>query len=131
MILSPFSSPVVAAIAAVLCERLCMSAPSTIIRLVLLFTDRQLDARRTWLARERCHAPIKPRRASRIGDERHCERKSGPAADSLKQRVSSPPARDLLLRVGRHRQAESEQQARARRDTPRLPRSGSRAGGAT
>jgi hypothetical protein len=65
IVLSPFSSPVVAASAAIVCERLCMSAPSTIIRLVLLFTDQQLDARRTWLARGRCQAPIKSRRASR------------------------------------------------------------------
>ena len=50
---------------------------------------------------------------SRTGDERHCERKSGPPADSLKQRVSSPPARDHLLRVGHHRQPQSEQQAGA------------------
>src|SRR4051812_49271551 len=47
---------------------------------------------------------IKSRRTVPDGDERHCQRKSGPAADSLKQRVSSPPARDHLLRVGHHRQ---------------------------
>src|SRR3954469_1953295 len=63
-----------------------------------------MDARRTGRARGRCPAPIKSRRTVPDGDERHCERKSGPAADSLKQRVSSPPARDHLLRVGHHRQ---------------------------
>ena len=36
---SPSSSPVAAATAAIVCERLCVSAPSTIIRLVLLFTS--------------------------------------------------------------------------------------------
>jgi hypothetical protein len=42
---------------------------------------------------------------NRPGRRRATVRKeSGPAADSLKQRVSSPPARDDLLRVGHHRQ---------------------------
>lgn len=33
----------------------------------------------------RCHAPIKSRRISPTGDERHSERWSGPTADSLKE----------------------------------------------
>jgi hypothetical protein len=75
-VLSPFSSPVVAAIAAI-------GRPLVGVRTehdhppVLLFTDRQLHARRTWLARGRGHAPIKSRRTSPTGDERQCERNSG------------------------------------------------------
>ena len=46
------------------------------------------------------------------GDERHCERKSGPPADSLKQRVSSPPARDHPLTPDVADKAKSQQQAR-------------------
>ena len=38
-VFSPSSSPVAAATAAIVCERLCMSAPSTIIALVLLHLD--------------------------------------------------------------------------------------------
>src|SRR5215218_10139488 len=33
----------------------------------------------------RCHAPMKSRRTSSTGDERHSERWSGPTADSLKE----------------------------------------------
>jgi hypothetical protein len=33
----------------------------------------------------RCHAPIKSRRTSPTGDERHNKRRSGPRADSLKE----------------------------------------------
>ena len=50
-----------AATAAIVCERLCMSAPSTIMT-SSLSPRLKADARRTWLAWGRCHAPIKSRR---------------------------------------------------------------------
>jgi hypothetical protein len=48
---------------------------------------------------------------SPTGDERHNKRKSGPARPTASKRVSSPPGRDHLLHVGRHRHEEGEQQA--------------------
>ena len=56
------ASPDAAATAAIVCERLWVSAPSTIIDLVHLHFDRGWTARRTRLASGRCHAPIKSRR---------------------------------------------------------------------
>ena len=59
----------------------------------------------------RCHAPFKSRRTSPTGDERHNKRKSGPArADSLKESQLAA-GRDHPQRVGRHRRAQSQQQA--------------------
>ena len=79
------AAPVAASIAATVCERLCVSAPSTIIRPSSCSprptAGRPAD-RACW---GRCHAPIKSRRASPTGDERHNKRKSGPPADSLKE----------------------------------------------
>ena len=49
-VFSPSSSPVAAATAAIVCERLWVSAPSTIIDLVHLFTSTEVDTRRTRLA---------------------------------------------------------------------------------
>ena len=49
-VLSPSTWPVAASTAAIVCERLCMSAPSTIMTLVPSFPIRMLDARRTRLA---------------------------------------------------------------------------------
>src|SRR3954451_12181000 len=109
---SPSTSPVVAPIAATVCDCLCMSAPSTIIpasscspQLTVgpLGGHGLLEGAPTLLS---SHAE-----PSRTGNEQHCERKSGHPADSLKQRVSSPPARDHLLHAGRRRRDESEQQA--------------------
>src|SRR4051812_7730466 len=81
---SPSSSPVVAETAAIVCERLWVSAPSTIIDLVHLHIDRVGRPADTacW---GRCHAPIKSRQTSPTGDERHSERWSGPTADSLNE----------------------------------------------
>src|SRR5215207_7464797 len=70
----------------------------------------------------RCHASIKSRQTSPTGDERQNKRKSGPARPTASNRVSSPPGREHLLRVGRHRRAQSEQQAsRRQRDGGRTP----------
>ena len=49
-VFSPCSSPVPAATAAIVCERLWVSAPSTIIDVVLLFVLFEVDTRRTRLA---------------------------------------------------------------------------------
>ena len=70
---SPTNSPVAAATAAIVCERLWVSAPSTIIDLVHLHLDLSGHPADTacW---GRCHAPIKSRRTSPTGDERHSER---------------------------------------------------------
>src|SRR5512133_3798699 len=62
----------------------------------------------------RCHASIKSRQTSPTGDERQNRRKSGLARPTASKRVSSPPGRDPHLRVGRHRQPESKQQASER-----------------
>ena len=51
----------------------------------------------------RCHASIKSRQTSPTGDERQNKRKSGPSRPTASKRVSSPPGRDHLHRVGRHR----------------------------
>ena len=82
---SPSSSPDVAATAAIVCERLWVSAPSTIIDLVHLHLD--------WVGRPadtacsgRCHAPIKSRRD--IPDRRRATQRKAVrprAADSLKE----------------------------------------------
>src|SRR5918995_6967026 len=89
--------------------------------LVLLYLDGdgQLADTACW---RRCHASIKSRQTSPIGDERQNKRKSGPdPADSLK--VSQLAAgRDLLHGVGRHRRATSKQQASKRHS--RLDRCG-------
>src|SRR4029453_10890003 len=59
------------------CELLWVSAPSTIMALVHVLSrpdaGRPAD-RACW---GRCHAPIKSRRTSPTGDERHNKRKSG------------------------------------------------------
>src|SRR5215203_3276044 len=51
----------------------------------------------------RRHASIKSRQTSPTGDERQNKSKSGPSRPTASKRVSSPPGRDHLLRVGRHR----------------------------
>src|ERR671916_425887 len=78
--------------------------------LVLLFPFRggRLVDTACW---RRCHASIKSRQTSPTGDERHNKRKSGLARPTASKRVSSPPGRDLLHGVGRHRRTESKQQA--------------------
>ena len=76
MVSSPTSSPVLAATAARVCERLCMSAPSTIMALVpFLETQKRTPGGHGLLGR--CHAPIKSRQDIPIGDERHSESQSG------------------------------------------------------
>ena len=66
----------------------------------------------------RCHAPVKSRRTSPTGDERHNTRKSGPPGPTASKRVSSPPGRDHPHGVGHHRQPESKQQASKQRRSP-------------
>ena len=74
---SPSSSPDVADTAAIVCERLWVSAPSTIIALVHLHST-ELDARRTRLARGDATLLSSHAKASTTGDERHSERQSDP-----------------------------------------------------
>ena len=98
--------------AAIVCERLWVSAPSTIIdpSTSTSMSGPPADTA-CW---GRCHAPIKSRRTSPTGDERHNKRKSGPTrADSLKESQLAA-GRDHLHGVGRHRQPESKQQASKR-----------------
>ena len=76
-VLSPTSSPGAADTAASVCDRLWVSAPSTITRPATSDTTKGSQAT---------------------------------TADSLK-RVGSPPGRDLLHSVGRHRRREPKQQA--------------------
>ena len=52
--------------------------------------------------------------SSPTGDERHNKRKSDPTGSTASKRVSSPPGRDLLPGVGRHRGTGSKQQASMR-----------------
>src|SRR4051795_9375554 len=60
-----------------------MSAPSTIIEFVHL-RSRLGGPPADTACLGRCHAPIKSRRTSPTGDERHSERQSGHPADSVK-----------------------------------------------
>src|SRR5829696_5219106 len=68
----------------------------------------------------RCHASIKSRQTSPTGDERQNKSKSGPSRPTASKRVSSPPGRDHLLHVGRHRQPKSKQQASMQHSPSRL-----------
>ena len=118
-VFSPTSSPVAAATAAIVCERLWVSAPSTIIDLVHPFIA-------TWwtsgghgllgaLPRSYQVTPDIPDR--RRATQQKEVRPTGPTAA---KRVSSPPGRDLLHRVGRHRHRPSQQQAsKGQRRQPR------------
>jgi hypothetical protein len=63
------------------CERLWVSAPSTIIDFVHLHFAEWTPADTACLGR--CHAPIKSRQSIPTGDERHSESQSGPRADSV------------------------------------------------
>ena len=60
----------------------------------------------------RCHAPIRSRRTSPTGDERHNKRKSGQPADSLKESQLAA-GRDHPPRVGRHRQPNPNSKPRS------------------
>src|SRR5919202_5450786 len=110
-VFSPRNSPVPAATAAIVCERLCVSAPSTIIiDLVLLFALWEADARRTGLAGGAARSyQVTPD----IRDRRRAtqQKEVRPLRPTASKRVSSPPGRDLLLGIGRHRLAQSKQQA--------------------
>ncbi len=101
---SPSSSPVGAATAATVCERLWVSAPSTIIALVLLHRQRRTPGGHGLLEAVPRIYQVTPD----IPDRRRATntRKSGPRpADSLKE--SQPAAgRDPLPHVGRQRQKE-------------------------
>jgi hypothetical protein len=93
---SPISSPVAAETAAIVCERLWVSAPSTIIDLVHLhlgFSGPPADTA-CW---GRCHAPIKSRRTSPTGDERHSERWSGPNGRQPERESARRRSRSLHL----------------------------------
>src|SRR5215207_9621219 len=82
---SPSCSPEVDETAAIVCDRLWVSAPSTIIGL------RPPPLRPGWTPGGHGLLGAVPRsyqvtpKASSTGDERHSERQSGPAADSLKE----------------------------------------------
>src|SRR3954470_22307352 len=91
------------ATAATVCERVWVSAPSTIMALVLLYLDRDGHLADTACWR-RCHASIKSRQTSPTGDERQNKRKSRPSRPTASMRASSPPGRDLFHHAGRHRQ---------------------------
>ena len=75
-VFSPISWPVAASTAAIVCELLWVSAPSTIIN-PSPFTSTESGHPADTACWGRCHAPIKSRRASPTGDERHNKRKSG------------------------------------------------------
>ena len=83
MVLSPSSSPEVAPTAAIVCELLCMSAPSTIMAFVPS-SRPEADARRTWLAGGGATLLSSHAGPSPTSDERHSESQSGPTADSVK-----------------------------------------------
>ena len=83
MVSSPTSSPEVAPTAAIVCELLCMSAPSTIMSFVPS-SRPEADARRTWLAGGAATLLSSHAGPSPTGDERHSESQSGPTADSVK-----------------------------------------------
>ena len=107
-VFSPCSSPLVEPTAAIVCERLCMSAPSTIIGLSTFDLDlcgRPADT----ACLGRGHAPIKSRRT--IPDRRRATQRK-PVRPNGRQRESESARRrsDPLLR-GRTSPPQSKQQA--------------------
>ena len=89
---SPITSPVVADSATIVCERLWASAPSTIIDLRSP-PPRLGGSPADTACCGRCHAPIKSRRTSRTGDERHSEvaqAPNGPTACKESQLAAGP-----------------------------------------
>src|SRR5215213_8193057 len=59
----------------------------------------------------RCHASIKSRQTSPTGDERQNRRKSGPCPADSRKESQLAAGREPPFSVGRHRRAESQQQA--------------------
>src|SRR4051812_20680267 len=120
-VFSPDTSPVPAATAATVCERLWVSAPSTIIiDIVLLFVLFEVDTRRTWLAGGAAtllssHARH-PRPAT--SDTTKASQANRPTAS---KRVSSPPVGNPLLGVGRHRPPNRNSKPRRRSPIGRNP----------
>jgi hypothetical protein len=109
-VFSPTNSPVATNTAAIVCERLWVSAPSTIILSRPPLHLDWVDTRRTRLAGGGAtllssHAEHPRPATSDKAKGSHAHR---PTAS---MRVSSPPGRDHLQRVGRHRPPESKQQA--------------------
>ena len=105
--LPPHSPPVAAAI---VCERLWVPAPSTII------DPSTPPSRPCWTSGGHGLLGAVPRSdqvTPDIPDRRRAtqHRKSRPPGPTASKRVSSPPGRDHHPHVGRHRQAESKQQA--------------------
>jgi hypothetical protein len=100
--LSPSTSPVLAATPATVCELLCMSAPSTIISSVPFFSRLKWTAGGHGLLRAR---PRSFQVTPDIPDRRRAtqQKEVRPTGPTASKRVSSPPARDLLLSAGHHR----------------------------
>src|SRR5215207_4775289 len=99
--------------AATVCELLCMSAPSTIMDLVPFFSRLKWTAGGHGLLRA---VPRSYQVTPDIPDRRRAtqQKEVRPTGPTASKRVSSPPVRDLLRHVGRHRQRESQQQASKR-----------------
>ena len=106
---SPSSSPDVADTAAIVCERLWVSAPSTIIDLVHLHLDSGSTPGGHGLL-GRCHAPIKSRQD--IRDRRRATQRKAVRPDGRQPESESARRRSRTFTcVGRHRRSESKQQA--------------------
>ena len=82
IVCSPNSSPVLAPTAAMVCERLCMSAPSTIMTWSP-FTSTESGRPADMACLGRCHAPIKSRRASRPATSDTAKASQADTADSV------------------------------------------------
>ena len=128
----PSTSPVAAETAAIVCERLWVSAPSTIIRPRPSCPPLQCGPLADTACWRRCHASIKSRRTSPTGDERHSKRRSGPSpADSLKESQlaarsgPSSAASDVTDEPNRNSKPQRSSAVRpreAQRCTRRVPR---------
>jgi hypothetical protein len=103
---SPSSSPVVAETATIVCERLWVSAPNTIIDLVHLHSNEWTSGGHGLLRALPRSYQVTPD----IPDRRRATQQKvvRPLRPTASKRVSSPPGRDLLLGVGRHRHPRSQ-----------------------
>src|SRR3954451_3896058 len=109
-VLSPSTRPVAVSIAAIVCELLSVSAPSTIMTLSTSFSRC-----RSWTPGGQGLLGALPRSdqiTPNIPDRRRAtqQKEVRPNRPTASKRVSSPPGRDLLLGVRRHRPPESKQQ---------------------
>ena len=125
-VFSPISCPVAASTATIECELLCMSAPSTIIN-PSPFTSTESGHPADTACSGRCHAPIKSRRASPTGDERHNKSKSGhpgrqPQRESARRPVGTLPSTSDVT-DGPNRNSKPRSSRRTREPPPRRCRS--------